>query len=80
MSTVSSITSVASSSASTSDTTANTKSTNEVKKEKQKYSAFNINSLYKGKSLENPKTSGNWNAIFNFIFNSVFFLFLSCCT
>lgn len=26
-------------------------------KGKQKYSALNINNLYKGKSLENPKTS-----------------------
>lgn len=30
---------------------------------KQKFSALNINNLYKGKSLENPKTSGTYYVV-----------------
>lgn len=36
------------------------------KESKQKFSTFNINTLYKGKSLENPKTSGKFLIIFDY--------------
>lgn len=52
------------SSSSTTSSAASISSSTTNSTKSKKYSAFDINNIYKGKSLENPKTSGKINFIF----------------
>lgn len=70
MSTASSISTLnQSNNSSSSNSSVNTASTSTSSAKSKKYSAFDINNIYKGKSLENPKASGTSNFLILILFN-----------